>query len=161
MTTELFLRLAVDPALALLPEAMGTPSARALLVAIALQESDLQARRQHFGPARSYFQFETGGIAGVLTHPASRSIATRVCEALDVAPNIQSVYAAIEYHDVLAVVCARCLLWTSPLALPDRTSSPAAWRLYTATWRPGTPRPDAWGANFSGAWSHVDQGVHA
>jgi hypothetical protein len=70
MTPDLFLRLAVEPALSLLPESLRSTEAKAFLVAIALQESRLTARRQIGGPAHGYHQFELGGVeASGITKP--------------------------------------------------------------------------------------------
>lgn len=156
MTPGLFLDLALAPALRLLPSRMDTPEARALIVAIALQESKLLARRQFGGPARSYLQFELSGIRGVLTHRATSALAAGICEAVDVAATAASVYVAIEYHDVLACVFGRLLLWTLPAPMPGRDNNEEAWQQYLAAWRPGKPRSADWSANFARAWALVE-----
>ena len=158
MTPALFLDVALSPALRMLPPKMDTPEARALLVAIALQESELRNRRQMSGgPARGYFQFERAGVTGVLKHRVSSELARAVCGALDLAPTVGQVHRAIEYHDVLAVGFARLLLWTLPVRLPTRHEPKDAYAQYIDAWRPGTPRPADWPANFTAAWRIVER----
>src|SRR5699024_10369063 len=56
----------LDPALSLLPAVMDTHQARVMLLAIALQESDLAYREQIGGPAHGLWMFERGGgVKGV------------------------------------------------------------------------------------------------
>jgi hypothetical protein len=155
MTPAIFLRTAVDPALALLPERMTSPEARALIVAIASQESSLVHRRQFAGTARSYLQFEIPGIEGVLTHEGTWAYARGACVDLDVLPTAPGVYIAIEYQDVLACAFARLLLWTLPGQLPQASDTDEAWMQYVGLWRPGKPRPERWAANFRDAWTAV------
>lgn len=148
---------AILPALALLPPAMNTPQARVLLLAIGLQESRFQHRRQIGGPARGFWQFEhNGGVRGVLMHPASREDALRICAARHVAPVSATIYAALETDDILAAAFARLLLWTDPLRLPDAGDADGAWALYLRTWRPGKPHPQTWPALYAQALSAME-----
>lgn len=158
MTPQLFVDIALVPALRLLPARMDTPEARAMIIAICLQESKLQHRLQIGGPARGYAQFERmGGVNGVLTHPTSRPHAINVCSALDVLADTNKCYEAIAYNDVLAAVFARLLLWTSPLALPKRGNAQDGWQMYLANWRPGKPHPATWDAYYAQAWTVVTE----
>lgn len=142
------LRDAIDPALAELPPPMTSDAARAMLVAIGLQESRLTWRRQRAGgPARGLWQFErNGGVRGVLVHEASRSEARAACERRDLPASATAVYMALETDDVLAAVFARLLLWTDPLPLPDDMD--AGWSYYLRNWRPGKPHPQTWPAFY-------------
>lgn len=149
----------VPAAYALLPKAMDTPQATALLMAIGGQESKFAARRQVGGPARSFFQFEQGGgVTGVLTHPATKAhveaAMTVLCypRARWTAPDC---FAAIEHNDVLAVVFARLLLYALPDALPERTDTEGGWAQYLAAWRPGKPHHETWTTNYTAAWTLV------
>lgn len=155
MKTADYLRDLVFPAaFALLPAKMDTPAARALLLTIALQESRCCTRYQFGGgPARGFFQFETGGIAGVVTHRASKSHLEAVCQTLLYPPAVSALYAAIEHNDVLATVCARLLLWTDAKPLPDPQDPQAAWEMYLRTWRPGKPRRASWDGFYFEAWN--------
>lgn len=155
MTTLTYLnRHAIPTAFALLPIGMGSPQARAMMLAIALQESKAAARKQRKGPARGFYQFEEGGgVKGVLTHRATKTIASDVLNTLSYAPwTVTDVYEAITHNDVLASVFARLLLWTDAESLPNETDPSAGWRIYLRTWRPGKPHPHTWVEHFTTAW---------
>jgi hypothetical protein len=79
MTLSDVIRMALAPALAILPPQMDTPEARMTLLSIGLQESRFIWRQQMGGgPARGFWQCEQGtqssrgGIWGFYLHPASR-----------------------------------------------------------------------------------------
>lgn len=143
-------------AVALLPPKWDSPQAWAMLYAISMQESRLDERRQIGGPARSFWQFELGGIRGVLTHPASQPAIRTVLDRLDYNYDPQTSYVAIEHNDVLAFAYARCLLWTLPDALPERNEPDVGWAQYTAAWRPGKPHRETWDAIYAKAWQASD-----
>src|SRR3546814_6857126 len=69
-----------------------------MLLAIGLQESRFLHRAQIGGPARGYWQFERGGVHGVLSHHASKAEAGKLCAALDYAPSEDIVYGRSEEH---------------------------------------------------------------
>lgn len=145
-------------AAALLPPALDTPAAWAMLYAIALQESRLDARRQIGGPARSFWQFEKGtpqtrgGITGILMHPVSGPIIRSVLDRLDYDHTRETSYIAIEHNDPLAFAYARCLLWTLPDRLPGKDETQRAWGQYFTAWRPGAPKPPTWPSFYEQAW---------
>jgi hypothetical protein len=141
-------------AFALLPGVMDTPEARAMLLAIGLQESKFAARRQlGGGPARGLWQFEKGGgTTGVLTHPSSKAYARLVCAELLYTPDVSEVFDALPDNDVLACCFARLLLWTLPGLLPSRENATKGYAQYLDAWRPGKPRPEDWPENFAQAW---------
>lgn len=147
----------IDPAVPLLPEVMESPAARVMLLAIGLQESRLIHRRQINGPARGLWQFEKGtresrgGVWGVYLHPASAEPLKSLCLARSVNHNPDSIYAALEYDDVLACGAARLLLWTDPGSLPKIGDAQAGWDLYMRTWRPGKPHRNTWDALYAQA----------
>lgn len=156
MTPQIFVATALAPALTLLPPHLDTPEARAMVLAIALQESGLEARRQlGGGPARSYLQFETAGIRGVLKHEQSAALAKALCLALDIRANYPAIYRAIEFHDVLTVGLGRLLLRQLPRRLPGEAEPDEAYLQYMVLWRPGKPRPDDWPGNHRLAWSVI------
>lgn len=149
-------------AFALLPPRMDTPAARAMVIAIALQESRFEERRQllddgKIGAARGLWQFELGGgITGVLSHPATRAHVRRVLEELRYHdPSPEACYAAVEHNDVLAAVFARLNLWWLPGRLPHVDEPNKGWAQYLDAWRPGKPREHTWDGNFVRAWSIV------
>lgn len=146
----------------LLPPGLAATESDAMLLAIALQESGGIRRRQSGnGPARGFWQFETGGIVAVLRHPETgpllRSALVALCyPSSTTAINIS---VAIEHNDVLACVLARLLLWTVPGRLPGREMADIGWMQYLQAWRPGAPRPKDWPANFSRAWNAAAAGL--
>jgi len=155
VTPAYFSEIALLPALRLLPARMDTPAARAMCLAIALQESRLTQRRQIGGLARSFFQCEQGGaVHGVLTHPQSKPYIRTVLADLDYDPDAQenACWIAIEHNDILAAAFARLLLWTLPDKLPRRDEPAVGWAQYVAAWRPGKPRRDTWDVFYAEAW---------
>lgn len=163
-----FNRVAVSEALAVLPARMDTPEARAMLIAIALQESRLKHRWQVLdsggkGPARGLLQFEQGtrasrgGVWGVYLHKISSPHLAHLCHARSVAFDPPAIWKALETDDVLAAGLARLLLLTDPCALPLRGEFEASWALYARrTWRPGKPHRSTWDAFYDAAWNTVE-----
>lgn len=155
---DLTARHILPAALSLLPAPMDSPAARALLLAIGLQESRFEYRLQKGGgPAHGYWQFERGGgVRGVLSHSATAGHARRVCAALHYEPRTGDVYRALADNDLLACCLARLLLWTLPGALPGPADAEEGWRQYTAAWRPGKPHPETWPAFHARAWAALE-----
>jgi hypothetical protein len=143
---------------ALLPATWDTPAAKAMLIAIAMQESRWDERRQIGGPARSFWQFELAGIRGVLSHKASRPVIESVLARLDYDVAPATSYTAIEHNDVLAFAYARCLLWTIPQALPGPGDAATGWAQYIEAWRPGKPHRHTWDAFYKRAWELANAG---
>lgn len=163
-----FLYLHVLPAaFDLLPTAMQSHRAEAMILAIALQESKARHRKQlprkpggRPGPARGFWQFEAGGgVKGVQTHPQTRRHLEAALVALCYPSTITTaeLHAVLEHNDVLACVMARLLLYTEPAPLPGRADVAEGWRQYEANWRPGRPHPDDWPANYARAWGLIEQ----
>jgi hypothetical protein len=145
-------------AYSLLPPQMQSPAATAMLLAIGLQESKFQYRRQVGGPARGFWQFEEeGGVAGVLRHPTTAVAAQAVLRGLQYRTQYTpaGVYALLADNDVLAAAFARLLLWTVPHHLPTQFEPKAAWEYYLDGWRPGKPHPATWAAYYASAWQRV------
>lgn len=163
-----FINQAVFPSLqALLPEFYDTPEARAMLLAIALQESGLRHRRQIgsytgktpvYGPARSWWMFERIGVQGVLDHRASYSSARDVARMLEYPVDAAVLHFAMENNDILACAVARLLLRAHPDNLPGRMEMEKGWEQYLALWRPGIPREDSWASCWDSAWEVVGYG---
>lgn len=151
---------AINPALSLLPAKMNTPAARVQMLAIGLQESRFQYRRQlGNGPARGLWQFERGGgVRGVLTHPGSREHAYRICGLRGVEPVAAAVHPALEFDDVLAAAFARLLMWTDAWRLPAVGDAQGGWDMYIRTWRPGKPHPQTWDGLYAQAVAEVGGG---
>jgi hypothetical protein len=144
-------RTAIAPAFALLPARYNTPEALTLLLAIGLQESRFEHRRQlGGGPARGFWQFELGsrasrgGVWGVYLHQATSGQLRLLCLARKCAFVPLAIYLALEHDDVLAAGVARLLLFTDPRPLPALGDAPGAWEYYLRTWRPGKPHRRTW-----------------
>lgn len=136
---------AIDQAFQLLPAKMDSKAARIILAAIGYQESDGYKTRIQYGngPARSFWQFERGGIKGVMLHKASARLAMEICEKRDVDFNSELIWKAMETDDVLGAAFARLLMYTDPKELP--TNQNDAWEMYAKRlWRPGKPHPKKW-----------------
>jgi hypothetical protein len=164
----------INPALELLGPAFDSKEARVMILAIALQESNLEHRRQLVGkppkptgPAKSFLQGEQGGgmVAGVRTHPATKKHAAKLYDERGVPASNSAIWNAIENDDVLAAGLGRLLLYSDPAPLPKLGKVEEAWNYYLRTWRPGaytngTPAQRAelrekWGKNYAEAVSYV------
>lgn len=141
-------------ALDLLPGRMDTQAAKAMLLAIGLQESRFRYRRQIGpGPARGFWQFEKGGgVKGVLEHPVTKPLIEPICERLCYEPTPDVCHVAIEHNDVLAACFARLLLYSDPALLPEERDGTKGWEQYLRNWRPGKPHPETWPAFYREAW---------
>ena len=153
---DVILSRIVGPGLALLPSRMDSERARLMLLAIGLQESRFEHRRQIGGPARGFWQFErAGGVQGVLRHPATAKLAAAVCAEQGVEPTATAVYNRLEHDDLLACAFARLLLWSDPQPLPAPGYASASWQYYLRTWRPGKPHRHTWDALYARAHDAV------
>ena len=164
MTTLHYLcRHIIPAAYSLLPEAMRSPKASAMLLAIALQESGTTHRRQVNGPACGFWQFEKAGVIGVKTHSASADHLALALATLRYPVDSEAAYLqeSLTDNDVLACVCARLLLWTLPDDLPGKHEPLEGWKQYMDAWRPGKPHGETWARNFSDAWMIVNEPPHA
>lgn len=135
----------INESYTLLPPTLDTKWARVNQAAIGFQESDGYHTRMQYagGPARSYWQFEIGGIRGVMTHAASIRLAIQVCDARGVEFNSTKIHAAMATDDVLGAAFARLLMLTDPFKLPENQAD--AWTMYAKRlWRPGKPHPEKW-----------------
>ncbi len=164
MTLAEIIAAGINPALALLPVKMDTPEARIMLLAIGLQESRFEHRRQLVGnpprptgPAKSFWQAEQGGgmVHGVRQHAATRAAAAHLYQARGVQSRDAAIWDAIEHDDVLAAGLARLLLWSDPGRLPAVGDEQGAWNLYLRTWRPGKPHAQTWPAYYARAVAEV------
>lgn len=141
---EFVRRFVIPAAYAVLPAPMGTPEATRMLLAIGWQESRFTHRKQIGGPALGFYQFETIGVSGVLSHHRSKDLIRKALVDLRYTdtPTPYGCHQAIQHNDVLATLFARLYLWTSPLPIP--LTAEDGWKLYLSTWRPGKPHPETW-----------------
>lgn len=132
-----------------LPGRFNSTEAKVMLLAIGLQESRFQHRKQIGGPARGFWQFERGGgVHGVLNHGASARHAAAVCAILGYVPSAPVIYDALAEDDRLACAFARLLLFTDPKPLPPVGDLDASWDYYVRNWRPGKPHRKTWDALY-------------
>lgn len=137
----------------MLPKNMDSPQARTMMTAIGRQESRFKYRQQTGGgPAHGFWQFERGGVHGVLSHVASQGHAIRVLKLMGYDTTIEASYPALINNDVLAGVFARLLLWTHHAPLPTIGEYDRAWDYYNSLWRPGKPHRETWNAFLDEAW---------
>lgn len=157
MSLDEIAQSAIVPALKLLGVG-DSPEARVQMLAIGLQESRFEYRRQmNNGPAMGFWQFERGGgVRGVLRHPTSKVRAESLCKTRGVPPDEMEVWKALQHDDVLAAGFARLLLLTDPKKLPDLGNAQAAWDTYIRNWRPGKPHPQTWPALYAKALQYVE-----
>lgn len=154
---------AINPAMALLKGVPDSRASRCLLLAIGLQESRFEYRRQlGNGPARGYWQFERGtaasrgGVWGVFLHKTSSRLLRDLAEQRGCPPSPSNIWEAIEHDDVLAAGLARLLILTDPYKLPALGDVDGAWRLYAdRCWRPGKPHPQTWPGFYARALEAV------
>lgn len=166
MNTQIAHDMLLPACMAIFPSSFNSPQARAMILAICLQESDFQHRQQlignhrHWwesikGPARGYAQFEMIGVSGVLEHPASRPIALSVLRTLGYPADVTTIHKALTHNDILMVAFARLALWRLPEKLPGYDEPGLAWAQYLAVWAPGKPKPERWKERFDHAWDIV------
>lgn len=150
-------RRIIPAALDLLPAQMASDRARAMLLAIGLQESGFEDRTQQpSGQARGYWQFEQSAVATTLMQHA---VIAPVLQTLNYRGDTLECHRAMADNDVLAAVFARLLLWSVPGALPTAAEPDRGWQQYLVSWRPGKPRPATWPAYFTEAWRTVREEV--
>ncbi|SUA63194.1 Uncharacterised protein [Oligella urethralis] len=134
----------ITPAMKYLPPKMDSKKARAMMIAIALQESRMIHTRQIRGPARGYWQFESGGgLRGIMNHRASAPYLRGIVQSFNLPWERSALFNAIEHMQVFAAICARLLLWTDPRPLPA-SDAEQAWQYYMRVWRPGKPHRHTW-----------------
>lgn len=147
---------AIGPALLLLPRFLDTAEARLMLLAIGLQESRFEHRRQIDGPARGFWQFEHGGgVVGVFKHHLTHEMLRQLCHDRDCNFDSRAIYEQLEHDDVLAAGLARLLLYADPKRLPALGDVDAAWDCYIRSWRPGKPHPRTWPGLYAQALQHI------
>lgn len=146
---EFFIKI-INPALLKLQSVttsqVATSSAKILLLAIALEESNLQHRQQIKGPARSFWQFERIGIEGVVSRKTNKEILSK----LNYPTLTNTIYTQLLTNDQLGCILARLLLLSDPNPLPEPKYSEItnAYNYYLKNWRPGKKSPASWKTNW-------------
>lgn len=155
MTPKTLIDTCIKPALSLLPVTLASPDAVRMLVAIAIQESNLLHRKQVVGPARGWWQFEVNGVRGVMKHNATSNYVRMILAELGYAGmSATEVHQVVEHNDTIAGVLARLNLWWLPSALP--TEIEEGWNQYIEAWRPGKPHRHRWDRAWEAATKAVD-----
>lgn len=154
---------AILPAFSIMPKHLGSKEAVCMLLAIGLQESRLEYRRQiGNGPARGLWQFERGtresrgGVFGVYLHHQTHELLRLLCRDRDCNFDPAPIWQRLEDDDVLAAGVARLLLLTDPQPLPRVGEEQKAWDCYLRTWRPGKPHPKTWGGFYRLAMEELE-----
>lgn len=147
----------VEPTMRELLPAMDSPMARVLLLAIGLQETRFQTRRQYGdGPARGYWQFERGGgVEAIVDNRLTRRLLIDICKIREVKFEARAIWMQLEFDDQLACACARLLLFADPKPLPPMGRGGEAWDYYIAAWRPGKPHMKTWNGYYAQALEAV------
>jgi hypothetical protein len=132
MTPALLNSLVIEPVVTEL--SWPQPTERAvLLLAIAIQESDLKHRVQWpSGPARSWWQIERSTAIDCCTR---RKPAAKLCAEIG---------RDYEHSDLAACAIAAGILRITRGKLPAVGDQDGAWEYYLKAWRPGKPRPEQW-----------------
>ena len=156
MKPQLFLQHVIRPGLAVLADATAlrvqSPEAEVMLLAMATQESALRHRQQVNGPARGFWQFERmGGLNGILGHHRTAAPLRSLCAALALPADLDGLWAALPFCDLLQAGAARLLLWSDMQPLPKIGAKDVAWDTYIRIWRPGKPSRLRWDAAYDGA----------
>ena len=156
MDADWIAQYALPGAFSLLPAKMDTPEARALVLAICLEESSLKHRRQIRGPARGIAQFERIAVTNALEHPMMRPHLLQAMEAMLYSGiGDYELHDVITHNDTMALVLARLNLWPDPRPLPGRHEPDAGYAYYLRVWRPGKTSPASWFDNWQQAWQAI------
>ena len=156
---DALVREVIAPALTTFPPAWASREAVVLLVAIAIQESNLETRRQgtatNPGPARGLWQFEVAGASGVLQHPETHAQAASLCRAASIPASASAVHRRVEVDDRVACWFARLLLRSDPAPLPpaNANAEAEAFAYYLRNWRPGAARTAKGRAKCAKRWA--------
>lgn len=142
----------ITQGLRLLPIIMDSIKARAMLLKIGLQEGRLFYRDQLerngkntvLGPALSPWQFERGGIRGLMRHPATRDHLRALCRVRGLPYATEAVWKRMASDDPFAAAVARLNLYWYHMPLPAVDDCWGSWAQYEAIWRPGKPHPETW-----------------
>ncbi len=158
MKAGAFLTGVLDPNIATMRSVVGTPhsdQSRLLLLVTAGQESDWSSRRQIVAPgvpppARGFWQCEKGGaVIDVMARCPTQLRA--ICAYLSIPYDIESIFEALAWNDLLALAIARLEYWLDPRVLPAIGDVDGGWAYYIRNWRPGAPRPKDWPAYYAAA----------
>lgn len=117
-------------------------AAARMILAAAVQESQLTYRHQIGGPAHGFAQDEPIGAAEALR--VDRMKGWHFLEAMGLPQTPVELHRALEFSEWAMVISARLKLWPLPERLPLDGEEQMAWEQYQQAWRPGKPHPHRW-----------------
>lgn len=135
------------------------PEAAVFLLAVAIQESHLQFRKQFAGgPARGLFQMESEPLS-MMTLVMKKNPELR---AMLPTADPKEMWNLLEFpeNDKYGVYIARTALKSDPAPIPRLGNVEGAWEYYLKHWRPGKPRKEKWAISYEaalGAWRSLNQ----
>lgn len=143
MIPATLLNLAIRPTLRWMGEPYDSLDAERFLLAIAMQESNLEHRAQvPVAHAHGYWQFEPIGCAEAIR--IDNLLGGRFLRELNLPRVPERLHEALQWSEVGMVVCARLMLWPVPAPLPGPWEQAVGWRQYVRAWKPGKPHPHRW-----------------
>lgn len=153
MSAPTFNATTLIPALAFirrnLPSIPASVEEHTMLLAIAGQESNWTDRRQaNSGPASSFWQFERGGILGVMRDDETSKSVAVLCGMAGIAFQSTVIWRLMgtPEGDNFSAAMARLLLWSDPMPLPKGEAD--SYLYYLGLWRPGAPSRERWAAVY-------------
>ena len=130
---------------------LASPHAGRLILAAAIQESDLMHRHQIGGPAHGFGQEEPIGAAEALRIDNS-ILRTRFLDRIGLPQDAVELHRALEWSEIGMVISARLKLWPISAPLPASAFDEAvAWHQYKTAWKPGKPHRHRWQHSWSTA----------
>jgi hypothetical protein len=147
----------IPAAFSILPVQMDSIAAKAMLIAIGLQESKLTHRRQVEGPAKGLWQNEPNSIIALRTNSRTKAHVENVLSSLMYSTKLDAhqIYDICEHNDILSCSLARLLLWAIPTHLPAPGDFDQSWGQYLAAWNPGQPNRARWNLSYTMAWQEI------
>ena len=138
--------------LRLLPVTMDTREARAQMLKIGLQESQLihpdqleaNGRNTVLGPALGFFQFERGAVVLLMRHIATKDRLRSLCRTRGVPYTADHIWRRLRDDDVFAAAVCRLNLWWHSAPIPPVNACWDSWSYYIDCWNPGKPKPETW-----------------
>lgn len=131
-----------------------------MLLAIAGVESAWSQRTQQpVAYAHSFYQFERGGVLGLMRDDETSKQVAVLCGMASVPFQSTAIwnYMAKPEADNFSAAMARLLLWTDPRPLPKNEVD--GYQCYLRLWRPGAPYKDRWLSVYGQAVAAISEGT--
>lgn len=133
-----------------------------MLLAIAGVESAWSQRTQQpVAYAHSFWQWERGGVLGLMRDDETSKQVAVLCGMAGVPFQSTGIwnYMAKPEADNFSAAMSRLLLWTDPSPLPKTMDD--GFDYYVRNWRPGKPYEPRWAAVWSQAVAAISEGTKA